>query len=208
MKPEVRPARAKPRDNLAPALGATRQFGSRRGAEAQRAVHSKAIVSVICISSPPLQERWVNRAPHGSGHAGGMTDPSLGWGWGRAAKSTSEVFAAQPHPIPSSEGEGLRRTRSPQAPRKWFGAPAGHSRNPSAPPRLRANKIIFSRGAAEPRRSALDRSLIQNFSRKRLMPAMRNRNSPPENNSKFPANPCPAGNSHHARAARIARAAR
>ena len=47
-----------------------------------------------------------DRAPRCSGHAGSMTDPTLGWGWGGPRRDQRLV---QPHPNPSPEGEELRR---------------------------------------------------------------------------------------------------
>ena len=67
-------------------------------------------MNAIHFLAPPLQERQVNRAPHGLGHAGGMTDLALGWG---GASPQTWRLRPCPTPNPSPEGEGLSKVTPP-----------------------------------------------------------------------------------------------
>jgi hypothetical protein len=92
----------------------------------------------------------------------------------RGAEAQRIVFVATTRsPLTFAPGEGLKDTRLPQTPRNGRSASAGRKRNPSAPPRLRTNKILDSRGVAEPRRNESRHVLIQQCAHLCLVPAMR-----------------------------------
>ncbi|CAN5468156.1 hypothetical protein BH10PSE14_BH10PSE14_27230 [soil metagenome] len=124
----------------------------------------------------------------------------------RGAEAQRILFAATTrHLLTFASREGLREARLPQETRNGFSASTSRKRNPSAPPRLRANKFFCLRnGAAAAQRGERNAGMIQHSAKSLFPTTTTNQNPNPKKYREFPAIPCPAGNRHHPRLATVA----
>jgi hypothetical protein len=213
-----------PLTSASPRLGANNLRVSRGDAETRRDESRQALIQELgstCLL-PTMPKVHSNDAPRFSQPRRPIPNPGQcdslkplpfrgGVGVGPIDQRGARGTAPPPTPPLKGRGHKCRSLRCGIIPRVVelgnIGATPIQNRRvflPSAPPRLRANKFFCSREAAETRRSDSDAGMIQHSARSLLPTTTTNQKAKPKKDKKFPAIPCPAGNSHQQRLATVA----